>query len=606
MRSPSAAWSLAARSEPRRPVYLVTFRWDSAAVEGTDQLTFASRPGTGYPATVTDVGQLGGQIDPITREMTSPRTTIKLRRTSAAKALVTGRRLRNKQVVIRLGFVGLDESDYLTVATLLYQNQIPDEHEIAIVCTRSLGVLFETKSKMLFTNQHPGPAVKSLITALGVPSTLYASADFAFDADPKIGHWNLSRHRDPRTEAWVPLQQQDWEEKSVRELISGILQITSTTLLENGDGVARFSRYDRDAAAVKHLRRKDIVELRPIGTVEDLFNEFTVRFGRSKGEYLYKVTLEDSAAKLNYAYPNGDPFKMPQTIETDWLNGVGSLTDADIPPGFATGGLYDSSTYLVVALAGYKGFSGCRFDPDGAHTIPTGAELDADHPAYLMLTGSDARVESGRYVNDKPEIIKVIAAEFITPTAAGGSASTPPDVFAPDNHTYPRLVKFTIDTGATNGGRSQFSSSPDIPDRWRLGATIVADVTIALDWIQNLMTRSTEGIADVELRANIEHGDIETTDFITFDDDVFLDFEIDGATSAITWEVTGDEPRALDDSPGWVFKLRRVRTDIATPYVIVGQSGYQQPTQLAWGDPMTFTTGDVVTTTTGEFLYGGF
>lgn len=607
-RSVSSAWLAAARSEPRRPVYLVTVQWSTSAVEGVDQLTFASRTGLGYAASVQSVSALANQIDPLTRELTMAQSSVALRRDPAVRALVTGQHLKNKSVILRLGFVGLAESDFLTIATLRIVDATPSEHTLTLSCERFFAALSEGKLHTDAVNKFPGEYIVDMLRTRGIPPAQYTLATFQYDYDARISHWNMSHHKDPATDNWRPLQGQDFEEHSMRENVQEILKLCSATIVEDGAGVASLKRYDKDGAAVRHFARRDILDFKPMSVVRDLYNSFTVRFGLSNGSYLFKVTLSDATSQAAHAYPDGTVFDSPLTIDTEWLNGVGKLSLEETPPGLAAG-FYPSSTTLAVAGAGVEGFCGARYNPNTL-TIPSGAELGGGRVCYLLLTGENARISTagaGWFDNPtQPEIIRCSAAEWIQPLGLSlGTVNGDDQVFdtvqqrSTDGGLYPRMIKFTLDSSAPNGGRCQFETSPTIPAKWVTGRTFVCDVTIAIDWIQNVMTRASNGFEDIEIRVGIEHGEIQVGDFVTLADDVFLAYGYDGADETITWEVVSDEPHALDDSPGWTFRLRRVRAVDPLPALVLTQSGWQAPNRAVIDETIVTLDGDPVVVASG-------
>ncbi len=628
-RSVSSAWLAAARSEPKRPVFLVTVLWSTSAVEGVDKLTFASRPGMQCAASVQGISSLSSVIDPLTRDLTFPTPSIELRRDPAVRAMVENHRLRNKWVIIKLGFVGLAQSDFLQLATLRIVDVIPSEHTVTLRCARLLSQLEEQKTRQEFTNKHPNYIIKALIQTYGYPSTKIDPATFAYDYFPEIAHWSTSRHKDKGTDPWRPLQNQDFGEQTPRELISGLLRMINGTLVEDYDGVVRLKRYDSSASVVRAFSRRDVLEFKPVSIVEALYNSFTIRFAPSNGEQAYKVTLKDADSQTNYAAPDGKAYEAPYVWDCDWMNGVGVMEDPQTVPSGYTAGFYDSSTNFRVTLASVNGFAGARFDPNDL-TQPSSATLSSSRVAYLMLTGDHVRIEANRSsftYPTKPEIIRCNQAEHETPsTSLLSDTVLGPDYLYPTIGgfpTYPRLIRYHLDSSAPNGGRCQFETSPTIPKKWQTGPalgstsdndprpidlrfnTLVCDVTPAIDWMTSAMKRSSNGLADVEVRVGIEHAEVEEGDFVTFTDDVYLEYGYDGADGSITWEVVSAEPRVIDDSPGWTMKLRRVRTTDRTPLIVSTSSGWIPPNMVAIDDRIVKRNGDPVVQRDGSDIIRG-
>jgi hypothetical protein len=259
-----------------------------------------------------------------------------------------------------------------------------------------------------------------------------------------------------------------------------------------------------------------------------------------------------------------------------------------------------TSADFRVSNAGVGGFCGARFEPDDL-TQPTGADPTVDRRAYFMLTGENCRVDYAGGNWDNPTKPEIICVKAITVESEAGYPGT---IIAPNGLTYPRFLRFTIDDTATNGGRAQFEGTPLVPARWAVGRTVVVDVTMQVDWIQRAMLRAANGAAEVELDVGIEELEIAQGDLLTFDDDVYLDFAVDGASSAVVWEVASLEP--WEDGDGITWTLRKVRDDsTAAPAVeiVPTETGITPFGPFAWSEIVTTNAGEAVVTDAAETIY---
>jgi len=289
-----------------------------------------------------------------------------------------------------------------------------------------------------------------------------------------------------------------------------------------------------------------------------------------------------------------------EDFDTEWCNGVGVLQDP--LPVTATNDLEPTSTSFRVAFAGIHGFSGAGFIGNATpFTQASWQGLGSGRVAYVMLTGENARVEGGRFVEGKPEIIRISAI-----TAEG--TNTDPNEF----QNYPQFLRFTIDTTAPNGGRAQFESTPSIPDFWKATFSggkpaLVCDVTMLVDWCQKQLQRLAYGAPLLEVWTNLSKIAVRVGELVNIvEDDVYLNYGKDGADSESKFEAVSKEIRALDDSPGIRWELRLVKDDLtpATVPAVNDDSGYVpdlKPT--ASNFVIVRSTSDFVVTSTPDFVH---
>jgi len=94
-------------------------------------------------------------------------------------------------------------------------------------------------------------------------------------------------------------------------------------------------------------------------------------------------------------------------------------------------------------------------------------------------------------------------------------------------------------------------------------------VTIPFAIAERVVERFSNGVPRAKIQTNLDQLDLEVGDFVTVDDDVYLNFNAFGVNSTIVWEIISKEIEVIGDSPGIGFTLAWVRDNIVPSAVLV-------------------------------------
>lgn len=584
----STAFLNAASRARCKPVYIVRIYLDDETPElGVNLFAFASAMGWTYPASVDGVGEVAVSFDPVDRERKIASRTVTFRAGDGVfRRLATSIRLKNKKLEVLLGFPGLLESEFAKVCTAVITDIIPRETEIEVVCEDVDILAAEVKYKNTVVNLHPFEVLEAMLDDLVAFGGLDANAYDATELDPSaagyedISHWNVGWDNFGDVEDF-------WEPTVIGELVADLVRACSCYFGPDEEGVWRLRRHVVSAEPVATWRREDIKSFEQKSTWESFYNRFVFDTCQA---YTFEVIArdaaddtdtepagrfvhEDATSQSAYAYPGRPVYREERSIESRFLNAIGTLSaDSDPLPPQGPGNqfiLSDTESFCI-ANAGYRGFCGARFEPVGPGyslltSQPSWSRVFPASPrrVYLMLCGDNVRQENPGdvvYVNGRPEIVKIDLVKIDEETDFPDEGD-PATYIEHNTVKWPRNVRFYFDLTASNAGRAQFEDTPSVPNAWRVddgasGFLRFVDVTIPVYWAEQHLARFKDGAPVVELRTDLSKIDVQLGQFVVVEDDTLINYGLEGSG---VFEVVSKQVQAVDPTPGIVWGLVFVR-----------------------------------------------
>jgi hypothetical protein len=575
-----------------------------------------------HTPSIAETSDIGQTLDAISREFSIGEIELNFLDDGLFRNVASTYPLKGAKVTLLLGGVQIaSEGDWAKIPAMYIQQIIP---EGGGTIRARLGTfphfLRDSQIRLQAIAKHPLELIQEVFERAG-----FSSSSGFYDAttlDPSnaaysdFSHHAVSRYNDPITS---PKQSNAVNDPvSALDLLQSLLVLLGGALVPDVDGVYSYKHFDFSAAVDKVLDGGpddgfDIDIVDQLSVWDDLVTEVVVNFCREDSEGLTKVLFKSDDASANLF------FEFNQlTIDTDWINSRQAIAFASATgpsnPSSPTNQILPDSTAFRVAGAARAGLSGARYDwtSGGGFAAKAEAVLSTSRHGFYRID------PPGRVETVPASIRDDLGGEIIA--VSDLSIPVPPidpikdNGFPATDDYVPHVVSVNIDTAFTgaatttingisytaaelgfgvggNPGRGGLNTTT--PAAWGFSGSFpqLVDVTIQVAMMLRILERARLGIARVSVRTSLVHYDLEVGDLVSIDnDDIFLDFGIDGLSSSVVFEVVRKELRIWEDSPGIIYELAFVRDDTVAASILT-------PDDWTPADP-----GPVVTTPLDEVV----
>lgn len=528
------------------------------APDQTGEVTFCSggRPLFGHSAGVAELKPIGAELDPITREASSGDRSIVFddeHLYGPIRALMVSHTdLAGKLVQVRLGAVGLAETDFIGDGLYLIQEVTPSQGRVELRCSDAAGILKDQDVQLNIINQHPLEAVETILVRCQVPEDLYDATSLEPTAFPDIGHFIVTRGSIVNTNGqsfWgVPID----DPTNALELVNELCRLAGGSFLPDDTGVFAFRRYDFDASPEETWYEADVTNVEQPRNMENMANRVIVSGAPLEGTTRRLFQADDLNSQRRYT-PAGQPGRrFVESIDARWLNGIGHV---HFPQTIDAGTLT-----LTLTFAMLNGFCGTAFDrpPTDANLagIAAGRNLSTDRPGYFLIFNNAGDLE----------YVRAVAASVAVPPNPQQSIASRVDPYTGDIIQVWDYVTFTLDQRGIFGTTAQ---------AWTSQPTYVADATIAVDMVRRELQRRAHGMPVIELDTDFDKYRIAVGDKIALNHPRYLNHGANGADGTVRFEVTRKEadPRGSPPRIHWELTygedtVLRPRLEVIPPPVL--------------------------------------
>lgn len=577
-----------------------------APLERTVYLCTGSRMIGNYIPCVSDITGFSAELDVLTRAHSVGDISIEISDEGANgvfRNIARRTRLRGRTVTVRIGTADLAESDFVVAGTYLIDDVTPDLGVINVQCSEPVSWLRDTYATGNFFCMHPLAIILNLFEQTGSSTIVYDGASFneTNAAYAAVSHWAVSRSNfftsdltsDARPSNGLFEDGSSENKPSTLSIVNELLELMQGSILTRENGLTAFRLYDSTAAVARALTDDDIESFEQISTYENLINQVNVNcFYTSTIPTDLRYTLlyqtGDPISQFQYA-ASGASHEFSGVVDTDWLGNYAQLIVS----------MGTTGTTMRVIYPQFAGISGTRMSigaPAGVTQRATDTLNGTTRVAWLLIVNS-ASFEIVQATVFTPETTDPLgnasAVLDVDPTPNNNAVTSSPAVdavYRNGTFTVVRAQRGTtavawIDSAA--GIPLLFGSSP--PPR-------VYDITLAVNMAEARVNRFSNGCPVAKIRTSMVHYDLQVGDFVTITNDMYLNFQKDGADSNVVWEITSKEVDVFDDSPGINFTLAWVRDDVS--YVAT----LANPTYTVQTTPPN-SNNDVVTDNDGIWVY---
>ena len=545
-----------------------------------------------YALSVSEVAPIGNTIDPQTRVKKRDRFEITWSDDGWLRYQKERFREASFSVAVKLAHADLDPDDFLLLANGYVEEGLPGE-DFLTMTVREPELSLEATAQGAFIG-HPLEVAKKLLEAAGVHPSKWDADSLDPTAYPEIGHFQVARYGTPA--GWSTAISRDiqgaiQERTPIRPLLDELAMLCGGAFVAD-EGQLRFAKYDPTTAAVAHWTSNDVSDLEQPETLTALANRYVLPAFFLRGDPLANLVVESKADQLGSAIGGLEPRVSSQEVQArEWVRSVAMIRGQQTLTG---GGPWDRDV-----LCGALGLSGHGLSD--AQRVEGGTQdaiyqLSDTKPAYYMV-GRTERNSDGQYTQPNPgvEIVRVEDVALEWGSGLTLFVSGVPDPVTNDVHFFPRDSTITITDRAQYGTTAQTEPYRDL--------SYLADVTLPLYALEQRLARFANGCPILRFRTNLAKIAVNLGEFVTIEDELVLDFGIDGVDETTKWEVIGKEVDVLGDTLGILWTVARVvetspaASAARTSSLISGLTGLvgEEALPLRVADPDSF----VVTQTTG-------
>lgn len=535
-------------------------RYLSGDVEGAPSATRPDPDGE-----LVDLAELSVTIDPLTRKTSIGGVSIVVLDDGSIREATAASPLFGAQIEILVGDKLDAESAYKKVFEGVILEITPEEGLIKIDAEGALNMIrdhdviatdFVNSSSVV--QRHPLQIIEAILTATDLPSSLIDSASLdpdTFSSGPRaMSHWNMARGVHGNFDRSIN------EPVSAFQLIDQLLNLMDGALVPLTDGRLSFRQFDTSATVVKTFADDEVITFQQTETFQNLINVATLLFGwkgqhasaeeepwlriasggyvknSSQQDYLFSTRRLDDTSVTDYAFPTESRRLQMRQFETKWV-GASSTVISDI------NGISDPVT--VQCFGGHlASFAGVERKLNGVSDGKVNFALNGlDRFAFLMVFRESSFLRSfeimrATSVTEFPNI------RIITDNDANGLPN-------PDENLAVGRVDFLCDRAQLGTSIVAHTAAIDA-DGFPPGARplSVVDITIAVEYVSNVLKRFSNGLPIVELDVHLteENLSLDLMDLVALNNDVFLNRGNDGVTTQI-FEIVGKRLHILDDEP---------------------------------------------------------
>lgn len=540
---------------------LTVLRYLSGDVEGAPSATRPNPDGE-----LVDLAELSVTIDPLTRKTSVGGVSIVVLDDGSIREATAASPMFGAQIEILVGDKLDAESAYTQVFVGTIMEITPEEGLVKIDAEGALNMIRDRDLKATdFVNsssvvqRHPLQIIEAILDAADLPSSLIDLASLdpdTFSSGPRaMSHWNIARGVHGNFDRSIN------EPVSAFQLIDQLLNLMDGALVPLTDGRLSFRQFDPSATPVKTFDDDEIIgDIEQTATFANLINHARILFGwkgqhasadeepwlriasggyvrnLSQQDYLFQVARQDSTSVTDYAFPTLPERRQMRQFETKWV-GTSSTVISDIS------GTSDPVT--VKCFGGHlASFTGVERKLNGVSDGAANFTLNApDRVAFLMIFRASSFLQSfeimrATSVTEFPNI------KIITDNDANGLPN-------PDENLAVGRVDFVCDRAQLGTSKVAHTAAIDA-DGFPPGARplSVVDITIAVEYVQNVLKRFSNGLPIVEIDVHLteENLGLELMDIVALNNNVFLNRGNDGVTTQ-KFEIVGKRLHILDDEP---------------------------------------------------------
>jgi hypothetical protein len=472
-----------------------------------------------YPVSAGGVTPVKRAIDIVARKTNIGTVSLMLRNDAVVEGLVTGTRLKNKKCSIKIGFADIAEGafeDYHTGVIAKTPKFIDSHYTLDVASLMILPRDFKVKN--YFFNKHPLEIMKSVIDDSGIDSSFYNSAEY----DPESGtysgtssHYCISIGDSPY-----------YEDNTIREPVEGkkildeMLLIMNGQLTDDESGKLRFEEFSTGKSVSDSWTDDDIRDFKIVDFDANIANRVEVSFGKFRTDYtgirypeppmsVYESNNTDSQSAL--AYPGGSNFIASRKLNSEWMNGIGALTE-DLGT--------SSPASFGIGKFNIDGFCGARWPG-----FPGGSQ----HASSILTVARTG------FIKIEDELIEIQALSINNSFKRQESVWSPEDGLI-DVVWRPWYAEVTVKTRGAKG------TTPAVHEpSWDAGEILVFDYTMAVNIAENIINRFSYGAKVIEVTTNLSKYAIQLMDFITITSSRYRGFGESSLTTGVKWQVIGKE-----------------------------------------------------------------
>lgn len=501
-----------------------------------------------------------------TNGYTLSKMTVTFARAKWLRNIATSFVMAGAKVTMKVGFPDVATSDWFTFFIGSAEDSPAHKTGHFLHCVGPSWTLLTEKVIGNWESLHPLEAAELIYEQLSLGSDQYDSPSH----DPTDARWSDRSHyaisrtgkEDAPATPWLNVAIVD--PVPAKPLIDELALVARAAILPSHEGKLTAYPIDRTAAVERTLTSDDIVEIRPGAVYRNIINRSSMEIG-----YRYEVQenlkkaghtgivrhqADNESSQAAIAFPGTSERILEERVVSPWLNGVGRVKS------FSGSGPW---TLVLQGSACKSGFCGLALPIANRHplgTLRAATQLSAGDGRYAYLSWSWVGSDNALY----SELVRATTA-----TIQWAPATVQQIAQDEYNYIWPWDATFTIDTRQLTGG---LAVTPPV------GSTVY-DLTIPYEFTRERVQWLGKGAADLRVRTNVRHMDLDHVSVLALTDDVFSGTVMDGLDSDTAWLVVGKEEDYIGDNPGIWWDLLWMRTvTVETP--TLGGTVYESPPVL--------------------------
>ncbi len=264
-----------------------------------DYMKLSSELTTGYESAVLAISALETTIHTF-KPSTIGTISIGLALTGTVTDYLTNHHPPGKRVIVRAGFDGIGEADYIHYYTgVIDRYKLSGEGRVSMelkdasrTWKKRLPQKWEsTTDDIVWTDAHPVDCMLDILERIGIRSAFMDMASFSAVRESLTG-WNVTRTLTGNT-------------YEADKLLEELRRLTSTYFIPRGDGRVRLKLYDPDEPAVAELTDDVLVSIGWDANTEGLLNGLYVYYGWNGGgeelkDFSGLYTLVDAQSSVDW------------------------------------------------------------------------------------------------------------------------------------------------------------------------------------------------------------------------------------------------------------------------------------------------------------------